>query len=163
MRRFRFRLARLLALRERVAERRRDELALARDAVHATLAALGRERAARAAASGALEEVEAPGAERRRHDLVLHCDLLDARIAALHADLAARRLAEERAAEALRVALRERKILARLRERRRLEHLRHEARSEQAALDDLAQRAARAAELGIAFRERKELPGDGLQ
>lgn len=119
----------------------------------------------RRGAQRAIESVDAPDAARRRRDLVFRLDFLDRRIGALEAELAARRRAEESACDALLVAVRDRKILSRLRERRRHDHIRSEERSEQAILDDLAQRGGGrpgADDPGSAFPERKKLPPEDL-
>ncbi len=164
MRRFRFRLARLLELRERAEGARCDQLVAAREAVRSTQEEIETARLERSRARLALEEVDAPGAAARRNDLILDAEVLDARRKSLEADLATRRRAEEDALAALFVAVRERKVLALLRERRKLEHLHEENRAEQAALDDMAQRsrAGDAEPPGTAFPDRQDLPGEPL-
>jgi flagellar FliJ protein len=164
VRRFRFRLAQLLDLRERAEERRREELAAARDAVRATRGEIDATRLAQERAHRALEAVDAPGAASRRRGLVLYAEFLQARLAALEAELAARRRAEEQATAALLEAVRDRRVLVRLRDRRRVEHNRLESRAEQATLDDLAQRPARRRDEspGTSFRDGKNLHGGDL-
>jgi flagellar FliJ protein len=141
---FRFRLDRLLALREKIEEERRAAFAKAQDAVRRALGELERTRAARELSARDLEDVDAPGAEGRRHDLIVYTEFLDARLRMLRDDVAARRKEEEEARAALLAAARDRKVLGRLRERRRIEHRRAVGRAEQRESDDWAHRAGKA-------------------
>ncbi len=162
MRRFRFRLDRLLERRERIEEERRAAFAEAQEAVRRVLAEIMKARAARDVSRERLEEVDAPDAARDRRGLVLYADFLDARLGALHEEVDVKRRDEAAARAALLAATRDRKILARLRERRRLEHRRAAKRAEQAATDEMARRSGpRVAEpIGTPFPGRQDLPGE---
>ena len=140
MKPFRFRLDRLLALREKIEEERRSAFAKAQDAVRRALGDLERTRATRELSARDLEDVDAPGAAGRRHELIVYTEFLDARLRMLRDEVAALRKGEDAARVALLSAVRDRKILGRLRERRRLEHRRAAGRAEQRESDDLVHR-----------------------
>lgn len=143
MRRFRFRLARLLDIRERVEEERRATLGAAREALARACAEHSRLERERTGVMVRLADVDRPGASAARHDLLLYQKHLEQCIVAAVGEIAARRREETEAIAALQSAVRDRKVLGQLRERRRQEHRKETDRLEQIESDESAARSSR--------------------
>jgi flagellar export protein FliJ len=162
VRTFRFRLARVLELRERT---ERDRLA-ALETARAALRAAAKERADLAQELGrvldSIASAEGPGSGRARHDLILYEEHLREKLGRAERAVAERRCGAEDALAALHAAVKDRKVLARLRDKRRMEHFHEVERREQAMNDESARRLWRQGmePPGSEFpRDRNDLPG----
>lgn len=162
MKAFRFRLARLLEIRERAEEERREALELARTALRETQQELARVIDERTRVQNALSAAEGPDFARRLRDLVLYEDHLRTLLERQRALLVKRQADEALALAALHTAVKERKILIRLRDKRLLEYTHEVDRAEQSMNDEVARRLWRegARRGGSDFpSSRNELPG----
>jgi len=162
MKAFRFRLARLLEIRERAEDERREALDLARAALRECRQELARLSTERERVRSAMTAAEGPGSGRRLRDLVLYESHLHARIDRQRELLVAREAHEAAALEALQTAVKERKVLLRLRDKRLLEYTQEVERSEQSMNDEVARRLWREGSRrgGSEFpSDRNELPG----
>jgi flagellar FliJ-like protein len=115
VRTFRFRLARVLDERARLA----NELGRVLDAI---------------------ASAEGPGSGQARRDLILYEEHLREMLRRAERVVDERRRRAEEALAALHAAVKDRKVLVRLREKRRVEHLREVDRREQATNDESARR-----------------------
>ncbi|MFN0150878.1 MAG: hypothetical protein ACKVU1_09265 [bacterium] len=162
MKAFRFRLARLLEIRERAEEERREALELARAALRETQQEIARVIGERTRVQSALTTAEGPDIARRLRDLLLYEDHLRALLERQRTLLVKRQSDEALALAALHTAVKERKILIRLRDKRLLEYTQEVDRVEQSMNDEVARRLWRegARRGGSDFpSSRNELPG----
>jgi len=162
MKAFRFRLARLLEIRERAEEERRVALDVARAALRETQQEVSRLTEERERVRSAMISSDGPGSGRRLRDLVLYEEHLRILLERQRTLLAVRQAREREALEALHTAVKERKVLIRLRDKRLLEYTNEVERSEQAMNDEVARRLWREGSRrgGSDFpSDRNELPG----
>jgi len=139
--RFRFRLGRLLSLRERAQDR--AATALAESVAAAQRVEQARNDAARIGANARLRMIGEVGVNHQAGDaaaLQWLSECADARVAALANELSAAEAEAERCRSELMFRTREKRVLERLREKQAENHREESGRRAQVAMDDVALR-----------------------